>query len=37
VCAYLTKPVEPDDLCFAVAQAIGPIAPSVSHSRSQPR
>ncbi|HXN33927.1 MAG TPA: response regulator [Polyangiaceae bacterium] len=30
VCAYLTKPVEPDDLCSAVAQAVGarcPIGP----------
>jgi len=33
VCAYLTKPVEPDDLCFAVAQAIGPIAPSAAPAR----
>jgi CheY-like chemotaxis protein len=23
ICAYLTKPVEPDDLCSAVARAVG--------------
>lgn len=37
VCAYLTKPVEPDDLCSAVARAIAPMAQSPAPSRSQPR
>lgn len=37
VCAYLTKPFELDDLCSAVAQAIGPIISSAAHARSQAR